>query len=94
MTPALEKFVQQLHAQRIGDADDLETWLREIDEVADECEASFEFIDCAIWIAEQPVSVREKHRAICALAAVPDDVECDLILDGKRIEIELVPGVL
>jgi hypothetical protein len=94
MNRALESFVRQLHVQRIDDADGIENALRVMNECADEYGTALEFIDLASWIAEQQVTTREKCRAICELAAVPDDVACDLSLVGKRIEVEPFEAVL
>ena len=94
MKPALENFVRLLHVRRIDDADGIERALRVLNECADEYGMALDFIDSATWIAEQRVPTREKCRAICSLAAVPDDVACDLSLVGKRIEVEPFEAVL
>jgi hypothetical protein len=88
MKPALENFVRLLHVRRIDDADGIERALRVLNECADEYGMALEFIDAATWIAKQPVPTREKYRAICELAAVPDDARCDLSVVGRRIEVE------
>jgi hypothetical protein len=94
MNRALEDFVQQMHAAAIDNADGIEDALREIDACADDLDVALEFIDAAAWIVQQSVPVRERCRALIALAGVPGDQECDLTVVGNRIEIELGQPVL